>query len=312
MKKIAFLFPGQGSQAVGMGREAAERLPGGQGIFARADAALGFPLEELCLHGPEEELRQTENTQPALYVTSAITLELLRNAGIEPWAVAGHSLGEYTALHAAGVFDFETGLALVRQRGLAFAEAGAREAGGMAAIIGIDASRVAELCREAAAGGGVCAPANLNEPAQTVISGTPETVDRACELAKAAGAKRALRLPVSGAFHSPLVASAGAVMKEALAAVEMEKPKAIFVNNVDAAILDDPAAIRDGLVRQVTGAVRWYESVGRLVERGVEAFVEVGSGKVLSGLVRRVARDIPCHTTESAASIDKAIAVLAG
>lgn len=311
MRRIAFLFPGQGSQAVGMGRDAAERLPGGRGIFARADAALGFPLEELCLHGPEEELRQTENTQPALYVTSAITLELLRNAGIEPWAVAGHSLGEYTALHAAGVFDFETGLALVRQRGLAFAEAGRREAGGMAAIIGIDAARVGGLCAEAAAGGGVCVPANLNEPAQTVISGTPETVDRACELAKAAGAKRALRLPVSGAFHSPLVAGAASVMKEALEAIVMEQPKAIFVNNVDAAVVDDPAAIRDGLVRQVTGAVRWYESVERLVERGVEIFVEVGSGKVLSGLVRRVARDIPCYTTESAGAIDKVVSDLA-
>lgn len=310
MKKIAFLFPGQGSQAVGMGGDAAERLPGGRGIFSRADAALGYGLEKLCLEGPEEELKKTENTQPALYLTSAITLEVLRTAGLEPWAVAGHSLGEYTALHAAGVFDFETGLALVRQRGLAFAEAGQKEAGGMAAIIGLDAEKVAVVCEEAAIGGGVCVPANLNEPMQTVISGTPETVDRACEIAKAQGAKRALRLPVSGAFHSPLVASAGDVMRDALSKVELTAPKAIFVNNVDATVLDDPKLISDSLVRQVTGAVRWYESVEKLMALGVEAFVEVGSGKVLSGLARRVAREVPCYTTESAASIDKTLSEL--
>jgi len=310
MKKIAFLFPGQGSQAVGMGRDAAQL--GGQPVFDAADAQLGFSITPLCFEGPEDELKKTENTQPALFVSSAATLAVLAAAGIRPHAVAGHSLGEYTALYAAGCFDFATGLSLVRTRGEAFADAGRVRKGAMAAILGLDIDTVKRVCAEASTGGEIAVPANINDPAQIVISGDPDAVGRACEGAKAAGAKRALPLPVSGAFHSPLVAPAGEIMRDALASATIAAPNCHFVNNADAALLTDPEAIKDSLVRQVTGSVRWVECVEQLVKVGTEAFVEVGSGKVLSGLVRRIAKDIPCHTTENAAAIEKAIAELRG
>lgn len=310
MKKLAFLFPGQGSQAPGMGRDAVTIRPASGDLFDEADAVMGFSLRELCFNGTEEALKQTDITQPALYVSSAATLAILTDAGIRPHAVAGHSLGEYTALLAAGVYDFGTGLRLVRQRGQAFADIGRKDAGAMAAVMGLDAARVEAICAEAGAKG-IVVPANYNEPSQTVISGDPAAVDAACELAKAAGAKRALRLPVSGAFHSPLMAPAAAVMREALGREDFRRPECLFVNNVDAALLDDPAAIRESLLRQVTGSVRWTQSVERLAGLGIEAFVEVGSGKVLSGLARRIAKDIPVYTTESADAIKKVLAELA-
>lgn len=310
MTKIALLFPGQGSQAVGMASEAAAQHAGARALLAKADEVAGYALAKLMAEGPEDELKQTQNTQPALYVASAATLAVLRDAGLVPFAVAGHSLGEYTALYAAGVFDYETGLKLVRTRGLAFAEAGSQRPGAMAAIIGLDNAKVAEICAAVSTASEVAVPANFNDPTQTVISGDPAAVTAACEKCKEAGAKRALPLPVSGAFHSPLVAPAAATMEKALAAASLAAPACRFVNNVDAAVLEDADAIRASLVRQVTSAVRWVECVQKLVDLGAEAFVEVGSGKVLSGLVRRIAKDIPCHTTESWDAIQKTIEAL--
>lgn len=312
MKKIAYLFPGQGSQAPGMGKDAAARSAAAAELFRAADSQLGFALSTMCFDGPEEELKKTENTQPALYVASAATLAVLAEGGLRPFAVAGHSLGEYTALHAAGVFDFATGLRLVRTRGEAFAAAGSIRPGAMSAVLGLAAEQVEEICAAASRDGEVVVAANKNEPTQTVISGDPAAVARAGEALTAAKAKRVLPLPVSGAFHSPLVAPAGETMRAALAPLALASPSVIFVNNVDAAVLTDPAAIRESLVRQITGCVRWVETVEALVREGVEAFVEVGSGKVLSGLVRRIAKDIPCYTTESAAALDKTLQELAG
>ncbi|MCB2154603.1 ACP S-malonyltransferase [bacterium] len=312
MTKIAYIFPGQGSQAVGMGKDAAEHNADAKQMFAKADEVLGYPLAQMCFEGPEEDLKQTQNTQPALYLSSAATLAVLSAAGIEPMAVAGHSLGEYTALYAAGSFDFETGLKLVRHRGLAFADAGNKRQGAMAAIIGLDGAKVAELCEQASGDHGVSVPANFNDPTQTVISGDPPAVEKACELCKEAGARRALPLPVSGAFHSPLVEPARDAMQEALADVTLAAPKYGFVNNADAKALSDPDAIKDSLIRQVTSSVRWVQCVEQLLALGAEAFVEVGSGKVLAGLVRRINRDIPVHTTESWDAIEKTIAALKG
>ena len=292
-----------------MGRDAVAMRPAANDLFDQADRVLGYSLRELCFVGPEDQLKETQNTQPALYVSSAATLGVLRDGGIRPFAVAGHSLGEYTALLAARVYDFDTGLRLVSTRGRAFAEAGKVAEGAMAAILGLDVEKVIALCAEASAAG-IVVPANLNDPSQTVISGSPEGVDAACELAKAAGAKRALRLPVSGAFHSPLVATAGEIMREALARESLRQPDCYFVNNVDASLVADPEAIADSLVRQVTGAVRWTDTVLKLVELGAEAFVEVGSGKVLSGLVRRIAKDIPVYTTENEDAIRRTITEL--
>lgn len=315
MAKLGLLFPGQGSQAVGMGKWAADRSAAARGLFERADAVLGRSLSKLCFEGPEDELKKTENTQPALYVASAATLEVLAEAGIEPGAVAGHSLGEYTALYAAGVFDFETGLRLVDTRGKAFASAGAARPGAMAAILGLDGDKVAAACAASSKDGVVVVPANYNDPQQTVISGDPAAVAAACEACKAAGAKRALPLPVSGAFHSPLVAPAADVMRGALSdaikgGASLGPPACLFVNNVDAAPQTDPAAIAASLVAQVTSSVRWVECMKALVAAGVGPFVEVGSGKVLAGLGKRIAADATIHTTDTAEAWDKALAAL--
>lgn len=309
MKKIAFLFPGQGSQAPGMGRDAATRSAEAASLMARANDILGFDLRGMCFDGPEDELKKTQNTQPALYLASAATLAVLAEAGIRPHAVAGHSLGEYTALYAAGVFDFETGLRLVRLRGEEYARAGDLRPGAMAAILGLDAAKVEELCAGITEGG-IVVPANYNEPTQTVVSGDPAAVTALCEAAKAAGAKRALPLPVSGAFHSPLVAPAADAMRTALAGATITAPGCVFVNNVDAKELSQPEAIRESLVRQITGPVRWVACLEALVAAGAEAFLEVGSGKVLSGMAGRRFKDVPCFNTNSAAEIDKAIAAL--
>lgn len=311
MKKIVFLFPGQGSQHVGMGSHLVEKHPGAGDLFRQADAIVEFPLSEFCFRGPDEELRNTEVTQPALYTTSAAALAVLRSEGIEPAAVAGHSLGEYSALHAAGSLDFETGLRLVATRGRAFAAAGKDNPGAMAAIVGLPIEKVKEVASAVTAkSGGTVLPANQNEPMQTVISGDPAAVEEACERMKKAGAKRAILLPVSGAFHSPLVASAAAIMRDALAETELAAPRVLFVNNVDAQPIADPSAIKGSLVRQVTGSVRWVETIELLLQRGHDTFVEVGSGKALAGLLRRINRDATCYTTESEDSLARTIEAL--
>ncbi len=309
MTRVGFLFPGQGSQTVGMGFEVAKRYPFARELFRRADELLGFSLSQMCFQGPEEELKKTENAQPALFVVSAALFEALRAEGVVPAAVAGHSLGEYSALYAAGVFDFSTGLRLVQQRGEAFAAAGRERNGAMAAIVGLMEEEVEAICAEVS-GDKVVVSANVNSPGQIVISGDTEAVEAACLKAKEEGAKRTFPLTVSGAFHSPLVASAAQVIQKALAPLPFASPQSLFVNNVDAELLFEGDVIKDSLVRQITGTVRWVACMEKLVSEGVDTFVEVGSGKALTGLVRRINRSIPRYMTQTNESFDKAIANL--
>lgn len=289
-KKLAFLFPGQGSQKVGMGRVWADASPVARSTFEEADEALGFALSRLCWEGPEEELNLTANTQPAL-VAAAIAVHRALEAlapELRPVAVAGHSLGEYSALVTAGALGFADALRLVRRRGELMQEAVPVGQGAMAAIIGLDASAIAALAAEAAQEE-VCAVANLNGPAQTVIAGHRGAIERAVGLAKERGARKATVLPVSAPFHSPLMRPAREGMTPLLLEAAFEDPKVPVVTNVDAAPVTTGDGARDALVRQIDSPVRWVESVQWMEgTAGVEAFVEVGPGNVLSGLTRRI------------------------
>jgi [acyl-carrier-protein] S-malonyltransferase len=295
---LAFVFPGQGSQAVGMGRELGAESP----RWAEAEAALGFDLRRLCFEGPETELVLTANTQPAILAVSIVALDALTAAGIRPGLVAGHSLGEYSALVAAGGLGFGDALRTVRSRGQFMQEAVPAGAGAMAAILGLDRARVAEACAEAAPAGPVQI-ANLNGPGQTVIAGASAAVRRAAELAKAKGAKRAVLLPVSAPFHSALLAPAARRLEEVLRGVPFHDLAVPVVTNVDAEPLSAGAKLADSLVRQVTAPVRWEEVVLRMVKDGATTFVEVGPGKVLSGLIRRIAPDARVLNVEDQASL---------
>jgi [acyl-carrier-protein] S-malonyltransferase len=292
-KRIAFVFPGQGSQKVGMGRVWADASPEARQTFEEADEALGFPLSRLCWEGPEEELNLTANTQPALV---AVSIAIHRALGalapeLQPVAVAGHSLGEYSALVAAGALGFAGALRLVRRRGELMQEAVPVGVGAMAAIIGMDAEAIARIAAEAATAEEVCAVANYNGPAQTVIAGHKGAVDRAMALAKERGARKVTLLAVSAPFHSPLMRPAREGMAPLLAATEFHDPKVPVVTNVDAAPVTAGEAARDALVRQIDSPVRWVESVLGMEETfGVETFVEVGPGNVLTGMTRRIAK----------------------
>ena len=281
------MFPGQGSQKPGMGKAAADANPSAAALFEEADRILERPISRLCFEGPEEELRQTIHTQPALFVTEAALLEVLREEGFEPSIVAGHSLGEYTALYAAGVFDFETGLRLVDQRARLMDEAGRAQPGAMAAILKLDRDRALGICKRASVKGVIVA-ANWNSPEQVVVSGEPEAVDEAVRLAKEAGSRRSQRLAVSGAFHSPLVQSACDRMRPILDRAPMRPPSCTFVANVSARAVEDVATIRQNLGDQIVQCVLWIESVQAMARHGAEVFVEVGPGKVLTGLLRRI------------------------
>jgi [acyl-carrier-protein] S-malonyltransferase len=295
--RTAFVFPGQGSQAVGMGKALAEAFPAARQVFAEVDGALGQDLSALMFEGPEAELTLTANAQPALMAVSLAATRVLEvEAGLDVARdarfVAGHSLGEYSALAAAGAFSVADAARLLRIRGEAMQRAVPVGVGAMAAILGLDLAPVAAIAAEAAAelgAGAVCQAANDNGGGQVVISGTKAAVERAMELAKAGGAKRALPLPVSAPFHCALMQPAAEAMAAALAGVEIRAPKARLVANVSATTISDPAAIRASLVAQVTGAVRWRESVLYMAGDGVDHIVEIGSGKVLSGLIRRIA-----------------------
>lgn len=307
----AMMFPGQGSQSVGMGRELAESRPEAREFFARADEALGRPLSKLCWEGPEIELKLTVNTQPALYVCSAAALAVLKSEGIEPSIVAGHSLGEYSALYAAGVFDFETGLKLVQARGKAMFEAGQARPGTMAALLSLEGDQVNEICRKASAKGCVV-PANWNSPGQIVVSGDPDAVAEAVRLAIEAGSRRSVMLPVSGAFHSPLVEPAVKVMEAELAVAQMQAPRCQFVANVSAEIVGDVDRIRSGLAQQIVSCVRWSDSVTTMAGTGAQVFVEVGSGKVLSGLLKRIdgnLKGVPFGTPADLAGVKQALGI---
>ncbi len=292
----ALVFPGQGAQAIGMGQALAEAYPAAQAVFDEVDDALGEPLSKLIWEGEIEELTLTQNAQPALMATSIAALRALQAEGVSVQKaafVAGHSLGEYSALAAAGSLSVADAARLLRTRGRAMQEAVPVGVGAMAAILGLDLEAVREVAAEAAQGE-VCEAANDNDPAQVVVSGHRAAVERAVEIAKAKGAKRAMLLPVSAPFHCALMAPAAEVMAEALDAVEIKAPVVPLVANVIAAPVSDPAEIRRLLVEQVTGSVRWRESVAAMAAAGVDEVWEIGSGKALSGMIRRIERSISC------------------
>ena len=292
MGKVAWLFPGQGSQAVGMGMALAASEPAAKAILQDADAALGFPLSRLMADGPEETLKLTEHTQPAILTHSVMVVRAYAHRLPRPDFAAGHSLGEYSALVAIGALGFQDAVRTVRERGRAMQEAVPVGVGAMAALLGMSRSDVEASCAEAsAATGKVVVPANFNGPGQIVIAGHAEAVDAALEAARTRGGRKAMKLPVSAPFHSPLMAPAQARMAPVLQALAIKAPACPLVNNVDAALADQPDAIRDGLVRQIPGAVQWESILALLLDQGVTTFLELGPGKVLSGLVKRQAKE---------------------
>jgi [acyl-carrier-protein] S-malonyltransferase len=311
----AFVFPGQGSQKVGMGRAWAEVAEEARRTFEEADEALGFPLSRLCWEGPEEELGLTTNTQPALLATSIAIYRSLLPQGlfVEPIAMAGHSLGEYSALVAADALDFADALRLVRRRGELMQEAVPVGAGAMAAFIGLDDQAVAALAADASEGE-VCAVANYNSPGQTVIAGHKAAVDRAVAMARERGARKATLLAVSAPFHSPLMRPAREGMAAELAKVEFRAPRVPVVANVDAAPVITGDAARDALVRQIDGPVRWVESVTWMAQnagvRGVGTFLEIGPGNVLTGLNRRIATGSVCAALSDPEQLGKYLALV--
>ncbi|MBA3478208.1 MAG: ACP S-malonyltransferase [Lautropia sp.] len=305
---VAFIFPGQGSQSVGMLSSLAQR-PEVAALLRMADQVLAEPMSQLIEQGPAEELALTTNTQPAMLLAGLACLAAWRTAGgFEPDFVAGHSLGEYTALTAAEALDPAAAVALVRLRARAMQEAVPLGVGAMAAVLGLTDEQVALACHQArtAPDGSmeVVEPANYNAPAQVVIAGHKTAVDRACAAAKTLGAKRAVLLPVSAPFHSSLLAPAGAQLQQALTEIELRWPRVPLVNNVDVAQASDVAQIKDALVRQAFGPVRWVELVRFLVAAGVDHFIEFGPGKVLSGLGRRIAPEARIDAVHDAASLE--------
>jgi [acyl-carrier-protein] S-malonyltransferase len=304
---LAFIFPGQGSQSPGMGRDLALNSEAARRVFEEADAALGFPISELCFNGPAEKLQLTENTQPAILTTSIAALRAIEEAGFPtPDFVAGHSLGEYSALVAAGALSLSDAVRTVRARGRYMQEAAPVGSGAMAAVMGGDLGVIMEACNEAAQGE-VCSPANINSANQVVIAGDAAAVDRAVELLKERGAKRAMRLNVSAPFHCALMMPAQERLAEDLEKLDFHDLQTPLVTNVDAAAITSGADARDALVRQVSSPVRWYESVTYLVQEGVDTFVEVGPGKVLSGLVRQIDRGVRCLNVEDVTSLRNAV-----
>jgi [acyl-carrier-protein] S-malonyltransferase len=287
---IAFLFPGQGSQSVGMGKALADAFPEARAVFDEADAALGEFLSTLIFNGPADALTLTENTQPAILTTSIAAYRVLASRGLEPDAVAGHSLGEYSAHVAAGTMPFAEAVRIVRHRGRYMQEAVPVGSGAMAAILGLDADAVGQACAEAAHGE-IVSPANLNGPGQVVIAGTTAAVGRAMERAKALGAKRAIPLQVSAPFHCALMKPAEERLAPELRRLTLSTPRFPVVANVDAESKTDAASSIDALIRQVSAPVRWEDVMRRLVAAGATQFVEVGPGTVLSGLGRKIARD---------------------
>jgi [acyl-carrier-protein] S-malonyltransferase len=303
---IALLFPGQGSQAVGMGKDLAEKYPVARQTFDEADAALDYSLSQLCFEGPEEKLRLTEITQPAILTVSVAILRVLQTRVPKPCFVAGHSLGEYSAHVASGTMMFPDAVRTVRNRGKYMQEAVPVGVGAMAAILGMTLEQVTAVCKDAAQDE-VCAPANINSPEQIVISGNTAAVERAAKLADERGAKRAKLLQVSAPFHCSLMKPAQDRLESDLNEVKLEEPVYPVVCNVDADLVTDIARAHDTLVRQVTGSVKWEQCMRLLIAQGVQTFIEVGPGKVLCGLMRQIDRSKTCLNVSDEASLNKTL-----
>ena len=303
MSKVAYIFPGQGSQAVGMGKDLFDNFAAAREVFEAADDALGFSLSDMCFSGDESDLQLTANTQPAILTASVAAYRAMKSEGFaRPDFVAGHSLGEYSALVAAGVLDFADAVRTVRKRGTYMQEAVPVGVGAMAAILGLDVATVEAGCAEAAQGQ-VCSPANMNSPSQVVIAGNAEAIDRACEILKERGAKRAIKLNVSAPFHCALMMPAQERLEADLRELEYDPFLFPIVHNVDAAANDDAAKVREKLTRQVSSPVRWLQSVKKMSENGVEKFVEIGPGKILTGLVRQIRKDAAYANVENTESL---------
>ena len=307
--KVAFVFPGQGSQYAGMGREIVQKFPVSRTAFHEADTALDFPISRLCFEGPEQDLMLTENTQPAILTTSIAVFRVLEEKGIRPDFVAGHSLGEYTALVAAGALGLGDAAALVRQRGRYMQEAVPVGVGAMAALLGLDLPSVESIC-ERAAEGQIVSPANLNSPGQIVIAGNRQAVERALVLAKEAGAKRAILLPVSAPFHCGLLKPAEDRLSVDLDRSSFGELQYPLATNVDAGLIRTGSEARSALKRQVSRPVRWQESIQRLLEHGVRTFVEVGPGKVLLGLIRSIDKSVTMLNAEDVKSVENVLIAL--
>lgn len=310
MSKIAYIFPGQGSQSVGMGKEFFDNFAAAREVFEAADDALGFSLSEMCFSGDEADLQLTANTQPAILTASIAAYFAAMAEGLpEPDLVAGHSLGEYSALVAAGVLDFADAVQIVRKRGTYMQEAVPVGVGAMAAVLGLDAAAVEEGCAEAARGQ-VCSPANINSPIQVVIAGNAEAIDRACEILKENGAKRAIKLNVSAPFHCGLMMPAQERLAKDLGRIEYGEFKFPIVHNVDAEVNKDSTKVLEYLTKQVSSPVKWLQSVETMTANGVDKFIEIGPGKVLTGLVRQISRDVTYANIENLESLRNTLETL--
>jgi [acyl-carrier-protein] S-malonyltransferase len=304
--RIAFIFPGQGSQAVGMGKDLFEKYPIARQTFEEADEALGYKLSQICFEGPEEQLRLTEITQPAILTASIAALRVLETCIPKPSFVAGHSLGEYSAHVASGTFAFADAVRTVRNRGKYMQEAVPVGVGAMAAILGMELAKVVAVCQDAAQGD-VCSPANINSPEQIVISGNTAAVERGAKLADERGAKRTKLLPVSAPFHCSLMKPAQDRLEEDLNKLKTRKPVYPVACNVEAVLVSDELRSRETLIAQVTGAVKWEQCMRLLIGEGVQTFVEIGPGKVLSGLMRQIDRSKTCLNVGHDASLAKTL-----
>ena len=308
MEKTAFLFPGQGAQTLGMGKELYERYPRAKDIFHRASDQVDFSLVELCFSGPEDRLAETQYSQPTILTTSVAFLEVIRNEtklqSVKPVAAAGLSLGEYTALVFAGSLRFEDAVTLVYKRGQAMAAAGKKRKGSMLSVIGLPEEKISEVVAKASSAG-IIAAANFNSPEQIVLSGEPGALEEADRLAKEMGARATMPLKVSGAFHSPLMRPAADELAAVLGQIEISRPQTPVISNVTADYVSHPDQIRELLIEQLTRPVRWYQSMVRLIADGVSSFYEIGPGRVLAGLMKQIDRKLPVRSINSLASVQE-------